>query len=95
MMSQDEEESSNEDIRELLKEIIKVEYKVKKEYNKKININNAVSSTLKEFLNNFIIVGYDLNENPVLIKFAKSKMEQEALKSLSLKYMSRLIYENE
>lgn len=93
-MSQDKEEYSDEEIRELLKEVIKVEYENKKAYNKKIDLNTALASTVKEFLTNFVIMGYDLNGNPVIIKYVHNKMERDALASLSMKYLSQLIYEN-
>lgn len=94
-MSQDKEEYSDEEIRELLKEVIKIEYENKKTYNKKIKINTALASTIKEFLTNFVVIGYDLNENPVIIKYARSRMERDALTSLAIKYMSQLMYEND
>ena len=94
-MSQDKSEYSDEDIRELLREVLKTEYENKKTYNKKIKINTALASTLKEFLTNFVVLGYDLNDNPVIVKYARTQMEKDALKSLSVRYISKLIYEDD
>jgi len=94
-MSQDNNEYSDEEIRELLKEVLKTEYENKKTYNKKVKINTALASTVKEFLTNFVVLGYDLNDNPVIIKYARTQMERDALKSLAVRYISKLIYEDE
>ena len=94
-MSRDKNEYSDEEIRELLREVLKTEYENKKTYNKKIKINTALASTLKEFLTNFVVLGYDLNNNPVIIKYARTQMEKDALKSLSLRYISELINEDD
>ena len=94
-MSRDKNEYSDEEIRELLREVLKTEYENKKTYNKKIKINTALASTLKEFLTNFVVLGYDLNNNPVIIKYARTQMEKDALKSLSIRYISELINEDD
>lgn len=94
-MSRDKNEYSDEEIRELLREVLKTEYENKKTYNKKIKINTALASTLKEFLTNFVVLGYDLNNSPVIIKYARTQMEKDALKSLSLRYISELINEDD
>jgi 3-deoxy-D-manno-octulosonate 8-phosphate phosphatase KdsC-like HAD superfamily phosphatase len=94
-MSQDDESFTDEDIRELIKDALKQGYENKKAFNKELKINSALASTLKEFLGNFIVIGYDLNDNPLIIKYAKTQMEKDALTSLAIKYISRLIYEND
>jgi hypothetical protein len=94
-MSQDKNEYSDEEIKELLKEVLKTEYENRKNYNKKVKINTALASTVKEFLTNFVVLGYDLNDNPVIIKYARTQMEKDALKSLAVRYMSKLIYEDD
>lgn len=94
-MSQDDEAFSDKDIRELIKDALRQEYENKKEFNKELKLNSALVSTLKEFLGNFIIIGYDLNNNPLIIKYAKTQMEKDALTSLAIKYISKLIYEND
>ena len=94
-MSQDEEAFNDKDIRELIKDALRQEYENKKEFNKEIQINSALASTLKEFLGNFIVIGYDLNSKPLILKYAKTQMEKDALTSLAIKYISKLIYEND
>jgi hypothetical protein len=93
-MNPDDNMFSEEDIRDLIKDALKNNYEGKKKYNKKIELESAIASTLKEFLANFIVVGYDLNGKPLILKSAKTQMEKDALSSLAIKYMSYLIYEN-
>lgn len=69
--------------------------RIKKTYNKKVKINTALASTLKEFLTNFVVLGYDINNNSVIIKYARTQMEKDALKSLSVRYISELINEDD
>ena len=92
-MSPDDNKFSEEDIRELIKDALKDGAEGKKKYNKKIKIENAIASTIKEFLANFVIIGYDLNGNPLVLKYAKSEMERDALTSLTIKYLSYLMHE--
>lgn len=93
-MNPDDNMFSEEDIRDLIKDALKNNYEGKKKFNKHIQLENAILSTLKEFLTNFIVVGYDLNGKPVILKSAKTQMEKDALSSLAIKYISYLIYEN-
>ncbi len=84
---------SEDDIRDLIKDALKNNFDNKKKYNKKIQLENALVSTLKEFLANFIVIGYDLNGKPLILKYAKTQMEKDALSSLAIKYISYLMYE--
>lgn len=93
-MSSDDNMFSEEDIRDLIKDALKNNYEGKKKYNSKIQLENALASTLKEFLSNFVVIGYDLNGKPVILKHAKTPMEKDALSSLTIKYISYLMYEN-
>lgn len=92
-MSSEEGMFSEDDIRDLIKDALKNNFESKKKYNKQIQLENALSSTLKEFLANFVVIGYDLNGKPLLLKFAKTQMEKDALSSLAIKYISYLMYE--
>jgi hypothetical protein len=93
-MSSDDNMFSEEDIRDLIKDALKNNYEGRKKYNKKIELETAITSTIKEFLANFIIIGYDLNGKPLILKYAKTPMEKDALSSLAIKYISYLMYEN-
>jgi hypothetical protein len=93
-MSSDDNMFSEEDIKDLIKDALKNNYEGKKKYNKKIQLENALASTLKEFLTNFVVIGYDLNGKPIILKHAKTPMEKDALSSLAIKYISYLMYEN-
>jgi len=93
-MSSDEGMFSEDDIRDLIKDALKNNFDNKKKYNKQIQLENALVSTLKEFLANFIVIGCDLNGKPLILKYAKTQMEKDALSSLAIKYISYLMYED-
>ena len=93
-MNSDDSMFSEEDIKELIKDALKNNIEYKKKYNSKIQLETALTSTIKEFLSNFIIIGYDLNGKPTILKYAKTQMERDALASLAIKYISYLMYEN-
>ena len=93
-MSSDDDTFSEDEIRDLIKDALKNNYEVKKKFNKKVELNSAISSTLKEFLSNFIVIGYDLDGKPLILKHAKTPMEKDALTSLAIKYITFLMYEN-
>lgn len=92
-MSSDDNSFSEDDIKDLIRDALKNNLENKKKFNKQIQLESALNSTLKEFLANFIVIGYDLNGKPLIIKYAKTQMEKDALTSLAIKYISYLMYE--
>lgn len=40
---------------------------------------DCLSATVEEFLKTFVIIGYDLNSNPVLLMNAKNQLDADAL----------------
>jgi hypothetical protein len=94
-MSSDDSMFSEEDIKELIKDALKNNYEVVKKKKKKVELESAITSTLKEFLTNFIIIGYDLNGKQIILNCSKTPMEKDALTSLAIRYISYLMYEND
>ena len=79
-----------EAFQEMLVEALRTVSKEKK-YNRNCKI--ALSSTVEEFISSFILIGFDLNGDPVEIVKARSALETDAL-GMSLqkfitKYFSR------
>lgn len=94
-MSRGDNEFSDDEIKELIKEALKTNFEKKTNHKKKVDIESALFATTKEFLSSFIILGYDLNGNPLIIKHSPSIMEKDALSSLLMKYISYVMYERE
>lgn len=94
--SKDEPEDNNfseDDIKKLITDALKINLQEKAKKSAKVNTEIAITSTLKEFLNNFIVIGYDLSGKPVLIKYNKTQLEKDALQGLLVKYIQYLLYE--
>jgi hypothetical protein len=94
-MSRSDNEFSDDEIKELIKEALKTNFEKKTNFKKKVDLESALFSTIKEFLSSFIILGYDLSGNPLIIKHSPSVMEKDALSSLLMKYVSYMMYEGE
>lgn len=73
----DSESITAEQIRRLLKEVM-----VENSYEEKERTNNeidAIASTVEEFLRSFIIIGYNMKNEPLVITSAKSQLDADAL----------------
>jgi hypothetical protein len=93
-MKRDDRDSFSEDeIKNLIREALKVNIEDKKAAVSKLKIDTALISTVKEFLNTFAIIGYDLSGEPVVLKYAKSQMEKDALNTIIMKYLTYVMYE--
>ena len=85
---------SDNDIKELIEEIKKMKViDTAAADNKQVDIDNALACTIKEFLTSFLLIGYDMEGSPVIIRSDGSEMGKDALRSLLLKYMQLMIYE--
>lgn len=85
---QDDEDDGDAELRELLKDIIKNSEKFNDSYKKQAKIDNALLSTIKEFLDTFLVLGYDLEGSPVIMRNTSNQMQDDALQSLLIKYFS-------
>jgi len=77
---------SSDDIKEILKEALLDNFNdTKKRSNQDIT---AMISTIEEFLRSFILVGYNLKNEPVVITHANSQLDADALYTS----LSRMFY---
>lgn len=70
---------SNEEIKKLLIDSLKVKLQEDRKKPSKIILNQAITSSLSEFLTCFKLIGYDIDGNPVKITMSKSKLDKSAL----------------
>lgn len=68
---------SQEQIRSLLKEVMMKN--IEEEENQRSVTLESISSTLEEFLRCFVVIGYNLDNEPVLISNAKTQLDADAL----------------
>lgn len=84
-------EIEDEEIKELLKEALKIELSQRKKKNSQTVTEVAISSCLKEFMSNFVVIGYDLDGKAQVIRHAKTQLDNDGLNTLVMRYMSMLI----
>lgn len=72
-------EFTDDDIKDILKEALKVRIDEKRKKPHKTQLNNALISTIGEFMGCFRLMGYDLDGNPISLVVYKEKIEKSAL----------------
>jgi len=89
--------SSNDTLRikELVKEALALHLTTVKKRHTERELNEALKSIVGEFLDCFIILGYDLEGDPKIIKSVSTKLSEAALKLLFLKAANMEMYGNE
>jgi hypothetical protein len=89
------EDKADQELKNLIKDALKTNVDFKKKKVSKRQLSSALAGTLDEFLNNFILIGYDMEGSPVILRSHKTEMENEALKSLFIKYFTMCMYNYE
>lgn len=89
------EDRVEQELKDLIKDALKANVNNKKKKVSKRQLTSALAGTLDEFLNNYILIGYDIEGSPVIIRSHKTEMENEALKSLFIKYFAMYMYNYE
>lgn len=74
-------EFSEEEIRDILKEALKMKIQERKKIPRRNQLNNALVSTLGEFLSCYQLIGYDLDGNPVKMKIYSEPIQKSALEN--------------
>lgn len=93
MLEEQDGNNSEEDekLKELIREALAMRINVTSKKKSQRNLNATLGSVVGEFLDSFIILGYDLAGNPVTIKLASTIQSDEALKSLLIKVFAKEI----
>ncbi len=94
-MDDNPEDRVEQELKDLIKDALKANVNNKKKKVSKRQLTSALAGTLDEFLNNYILIGYDIEGSPVIIRSHKTEMENEALKSLFIKYFAMYMYNYE
>lgn len=90
-MDQEPYNASEEELREIIKEALKTGLEEKKHKIKKSRLQSALTGTLGEFLDSYILLGYDLDGENLIIRNGKTSQQNEALNSLLIKYVAYIM----
>ncbi len=91
MPDEDNRNLSDDEFNELLRDALTAKLKEKKKLPKRAEVNNAIVSTLGEFMSCFKIIGYDLNGDPINITAFKEKIEKSALDNAFMEEIGRFM----
>jgi hypothetical protein len=84
-------EFSDDDIKNILKEALAFQLKEKRKIPKRNELNNALISTLGEFLTCFKLMGFDLDGNPINMTVYREKIEKSALDSAFMEEIGKFM----
>ena len=73
------DENVDDDIKKILIDSIKMKIRENRTKPTKVRINQAIVSSLSEFLVCFKLIGYDIDGNPVNLTVTNTKMDKSAL----------------
>jgi len=79
----------DDSLKDVIREALTLKIKQKKHNKVKVDLANALISTLGEFLESYLVMGYDPAGNPVVIKYAGTILEREALMAMLVKVFTR------
>ena len=92
MSDKPEEDSENfdndEELRELVEKALKQSIVEKKTFKRRQDLALRLSTVISEYLDCYILLGYDFQGRHLDIKAAKTPQQQEALNSFLLKYFA-------
>lgn len=79
---------SDNDVRDLINSILSNRIKEVKKIKDVEDINNALVCTISEFLDSFMILGYNSEGIPIALTKANTPLDADALHSLLVKFFS-------
>ena len=89
MDNEDDLNSRDDDeLRELVERALKDNIKERKSFKRRQDLANRLSTILCEYLDSYILLGYDFNGKHLDIKAASTPQQKEALNSFLMKYVA-------
>lgn len=92
-MEDSDKRYSEEEIKELLREALQMQLSSVDRSKKIKSIESAISSTLGEFLDSYIIIGYDPKGDPFIMRHGSTQLQKNALQTLAMRFLSYLMYD--
>jgi hypothetical protein len=93
-MNDDESDYTEDDIKKLLIDSLKIKLKDDRKKPSRVKMNQAIISSLSEFMSCFALIGYDLEGNYVNLRISKTPMDKSALEHSFIKEFSKFINES-
>jgi hypothetical protein len=90
-MDENESEYTDEDIKQLLIDSLKQKLKDDRKKPSKVKVNQAIISTLGEFLTCFKLIGYDLDGNCVNLTVNRTALDKSALEQSFMKEFGKFM----
>ena len=81
-----EEQEPDDEIRELIEAALKSNLVNQKEFKSRGQLIEAIKAIVFEYLDSFIVIGYDYDGKVVQLEGAPSSQQQDALDTLLVKY---------
>jgi hypothetical protein len=88
------EQSSDKELADLLKEALKTQVNLNTRKRKVDSTEAAINTTLGEFLDSYIIIGYNLKGDPLIMKYTQNHLQNDALQTLALRFLAILTQED-
>jgi len=89
---QDQSFENDEELRELVERALKDSLQEKKTFKRRKDLACRLSSVISEYLDCYILLGYDFNGRHLDIKAANTPQQAEALNSFLLKYFASEVH---
>lgn len=90
-MKENESDYTEDDIKQLLIDSLKQKLKDDRKKPSRVKINQAIISTLGEFLTCFKLIGYDLDGNYVNLTINKTALDKSALEQSFMKEFGKFM----
>jgi len=88
MDSKNGDSPEDDELRDIIEQALKFNLREKKTFKKRKDLANRVGSILSEYLDSYILLGYDFDGRHLDIKSASTPMQAEALNSFLIKYFA-------
>jgi len=84
----DGDSTEEEELRHIIEKALKFNLQEKKTFKQRRDLADRVGSILSEYLESYILLGYDFDGRHIDIKSASTPMQAEALNSFLIKYFA-------
>ena len=88
MDENDHNSEEDEELREMVERALKDNLKTRKSFRKRRDLANRLANILSEYLDSYILLGYDFSGKHLDIKVAPTPQQKEALNSFLMKYFA-------
>ena len=88
MDEEDHNSPEDEELREMIERALKDNLQERKSFKKRKDLANRLANILTEYLDSYILLGYDFSGRHLDIKAASTPQQQEALNSFLMKYFA-------